>query len=339
MNVCTDSLRFAGQWFSSSPRWESVLPGHVPEEARHVVQRLQLAPPFATASIGLPEPWRYMVLVERAVRSQFDILVSTMRAGLALPDGLICLAGSGEGFHGQRGRMWAALPGNIHLSVFLSSGCQLSDIATGLTVLPAVSLVQTLDSIPGLENRAGIRWVNDIVLDESKLAGFLVHTQSSAGKVTGAVFGVGLNVEAVPPVAPTLFVPSVTALRNHVSNPCVCSLSVIFHRFLHFLAQNHEKLITGRATELLEFYRNRSLVIGRQVAVYADLQGDNLKQSTRGTVVSIGDRLELILAGRRSPVFGGRLVIESGAAPKKEPQGLPVEHVLHQREGVKNEFI
>lgn len=316
MNVCTDSVRFAEQWLSPSPRWESSLPEHAPAELRHVVQQLLLTNPIAAASIDLREPWQHMVLVEHAVRSQFDILVTTMRAGLPLPDGLICLAGSGEGFHGLRGRAWAALPGNIHLSIFFSPGCHLNDIATGLTVLPAVSLVQTLDSIPGLENRAGIRWVNDIVVDESKLAGFLVHTQSSEGRVTGAVIGIGLNVEAVPAVAPTVFVPSVTALRNHVSDPLACSLSAILHRLLHFLAQNHRKLVTGRTTELLEFYRERSLVIGRHVEVYADLQGDTLKQSAGGTVVSISDRLELILAGEHRPVFGGRIVMKSGAAGK-----------------------
>jgi biotin-[acetyl-CoA-carboxylase] ligase BirA-like protein len=265
------------------------------------LQQLLLAPPIATAPVDLPAPWQHMVLVEHAERSQFDILVSILRSGLALPNGLLCLAGSGDGFHGQRGRVWAALPGNIHLSVFLSPGGRLNDIATGLSILPAVALVQALDSIPGLENRAAIKWVSDIVIGESKLAGFLVHTQSSAGDVTGAVIGIGLNVEAVPSISPTLFVPSVTALCDHVSDAHLCSLSVVFHRLLHFLAQDYEKLVTGRARELLEFYRERSHVIGRQVAVYADLQGETLQRSAGGTVVSIGDR----------PVFAGRLVMES----------------------------
>lgn len=326
MNLCTDSLPFAEQWFCPAPRWESCLSGRVQTECRCAVQHLLAGAPIASASIDLPRPWHSMVLVKHAARSQFDILVSVMRAGRVLPDGLICLAGSGEGFHGQRGRAWAAVPGNIHLSVFLSPGLYLNDIATGLTVLPAVSLVQTLDSIPGLENRAGIRWVNDIVVDGSKLAGFLVHTQSGAGKVTGAVFGIGLNVEAVPSVAPTTFIPSVTALHAHVSDPRMCSRSLIFHRLLHFLAQNYEKLIAGRTTELLEFYRERSVIIGRHVEVYADSGGDGLKRSAGGMVVSIGDRLELILAGERQAVFGGRLVVESDTADKGAARAPVLTH-------------
>ena len=320
MNVCTDSIRFAEQWFSSPPHWKSGLPERMSAEYGHIINHLLLQAPAATGSIDLPEPWQHVVLVEHAVRSQFDILVNAMRAGLAPPHGLICLAGSGEGFHGQRERVWAAPPGNIHLSVFLSPDLHLNDIGAGLTVLPAVSLVQTLDSIPGLEKRSGIRWVNDILIDDSKTAGFLVHTQSSSGRVTGAVIGIGLNVGIVPHVAPTMFVPSVTALCHHVSDPGVCSLSVVFHRLLHFLAQNYGKVVTGRAGELLEFYRERSLVMGRRVSVYQDLQDsqdDDRKRVAGGTVLSIGDRLELILAGELHPVFQGRLVVEPEAAKKR----------------------
>jgi biotin-(acetyl-CoA carboxylase) ligase len=294
MKLCTDNPRSAQEWFSCARGWRSDLPERLPEEFRAIAQRLLPAAPAATASIDLPDPWRSAVFVEHADRSQFDVLVSALRSGLVIPHGVLCLAGSGEGFHGQGARAWAAVRGNMHLSVCLSSVCDLNDIVTGLTVLPAVSLVQALDSIPGLENRAGIKWINDIVVGGSKLAGYIVHTQSLAGGGTIAIIGIGLNVEAVPPVAPTAFVPSVTALRYHLSDPRACSRADVLRRLLWLLAWNHEKLVGGRAPELLDFYRERSVVIGRRVEVYAD-------------------RLELILAGGGRPVFGGRLAMESAA--------------------------
>ncbi len=321
MNIFTDSPRGAEAWFSAAPGWTSGLSERLPWECRDIARRLLPDTSVATASIDLPRPWNYAVFVEHAFRSQFDVLVRALREGLAIPDGLVCLAGSGEGFHGQRGRAWAAVRGNLHLSVFLSptashtdvpAACHLNDIATGLTVLPAVSLVQTLDAIPALEHRAGIRWVNDIVIDGSKLAGYLVHTQSSAGTVTGAVIGIGLNLEAVPSVAPTAFVPSVTALRDHLADVRFSSRSELFRCFLHILGVNYEKLLAGRAGELLEFYRRRSVVVGRYVEVYPDLEGDVLRPSAAGTVAAIGDRLELIFAGGGRPVSAGRLVMESG---------------------------
>jgi len=312
MNLCTDNPRCAEEWFPGSPAREWDFAAPLPGEFCEIAHRLLPTAPVATASIELPRPWQFTVLVEHAARSQFDVVVGMLREGLAIPDGLLCLAGSGEGFHGQRGRAWAAVRGNLHLSIFLSPGRHLNDIAMGLTVLPAVSLVQTLDSIPGLRHRAGIRWVNDIVIDGSKLAGYLVHTQSSAGLVTGAVVGIGLNVEAVPPVQPTVFVPSVTSLRDHVSDRSVCSLPDVLRRLLRVLALNYEKLISGDGGELLEFYRERSVVVGRRVEVYPDREGRTIDRSAAGVVAAIGDRLELILAGGGRPVSGGRIVMQSG---------------------------
>lgn len=312
MNLCTDIPRCAEEWFPGSPAREWDFAAPLPGEFREIAHRLLPTAPVATASIELPRPWQFMVLVEHAARSQFDVVVGMLREGLAIPDGLLCLACSGEGFHGQRGRAWAAVRGNLHLSIFLSPGRRLNDIAMGLTVLPAVSLVQTLDSIPGLHHRAGIRWVNDIVIDGSKLAGYLVHTQSSAGLATGAVVGIGLNVEAVPPVQPTVFVPSVTSLRDHVSDRSVCSLPDVLRRLLRVLALNYEKLMSGDGGELLEFYRERSVVVGRRVEVYPDREGRTTGHSAAGVVAAIGDRLELILAGGGRPVSGGRIVMQSG---------------------------
>jgi biotin-[acetyl-CoA-carboxylase] ligase BirA-like protein len=309
MNLCTDSPGCAEEFFSAPPGWTCGLQEDLPQEFRAIALRLLGGAPVAAAWTDLPRPWQCAIVVEHAVRSQFDVLVSALREGLDVPDGLICLAASGEGFHGQRGRPWAAVRGNLQISAFLSPDCHLNDIATGLTVLPAVSLVQTLDSIPGLEHRAGIRWVNDVIVDGSKLAGYLVHTQSSAGRVTGVVLGIGLNVEAVPSVAPTVFVPSVTALRDHVSHPYACSRSDILRRLLHSLALNYEQLVAGHAGELLDFYRERSVVLGRRVEVYTDLEGCAPGHSAAGTVSGIGDRLELILSGGAPPVSSGRVVM------------------------------
>ncbi len=311
MNLCTDSPRCAEEFFPTAPGWTPGFPARMPREFHEAVQWLLPAAPVASTSVDVAHAWQYAVLVEHAVRSQFDILVRALREGLAIPDGLLCLAGSGEGFHGQRGRAWAAVRGNIHLSAFISPGCRLSDIATGLTILPAVSLLQTLDAIPGLEHRAAIRWVNDIVIDGAKLAGYLVHTQSMAGMVTGAVIGIGLNVEAIPSVTPTVFVPSVTALRDHVSDLRACSRPDILRRLLRCLAINIEKIVSGCSGELLELYRERSVVIGRRVEVYTDLAEWATGHPATGTVAAIGDRLELILEGGGRPISCGRIVMPS----------------------------
>lgn len=309
MNLCSNSPRFADQWCAISPGWATIPPGHLPEGISPALLDLLAVHPAWAGTAELPAPWHSMILVEHAAQSQFDLLVKALREGLSLPHGLLCLAGSGAGFHGQQGRRWLAVHGNLHLSMVLAPGLPLRAIAAGLALLPAVSLVQLLDSLPGLEHRAGIRWVNDIVVDGSKLAGFLVHTQSWSGAVTGVVIGIGLNVETIPPVPPTLFVPSVTSLRAQVGDPDACARPVVLRKLLHLLGRNVDLLLRGRTAELIAFYRERSLVVGRHVDVYADGLDGGGRPSVVGRVVAIGDGLELLLAGVSRPVVGGRVVI------------------------------
>lgn len=314
MNLCTDSPLSAEAWFPAHHGWTRGVPARLPGEFCEIAERLIPLSSIVSTWIDLPAPWRVGVLVDHAPRSQFDLLVNALREGLAIPDGLVCLAVSGAGFHGHHGRAWAAVPGNIHLSVHVSPGRTLHRSATALTALPAVSLLQVLDSIPGLNGRAGIRWVNDIVIDGSKLAGYLVHTQSSAGRITGAVIGIGLNVAAVPPVEPTLFVPSVTTLHRHVPDPRACTPSDVLLLLLRALASNIQKLVAGDVDELVERYRERSLVVGRRVKVYPDQAGGVPGDPAAGTVAAIGDRLELILAGSVRPLYSGRVVLEEEVA-------------------------
>ena len=81
--------------------------------------------------------WSRVVRIERAAGSQFDALVRATAAGLDLPAPVASVAGSGRGFHGLRGRPWAAEPGNLHLAVAIPLADFPAARAASLTVLPA----------------------------------------------------------------------------------------------------------------------------------------------------------------------------------------------------------
>jgi biotin-(acetyl-CoA carboxylase) ligase len=78
---------------------------------------------------------------------------------------------------------------------------------------------------------------------------------------------------------------------------------------LKSLDKNYGLLLDGKYKKLLDFYRKRSLVIGREVQIFSDIP--NKKQTTisSGTVKQIGDNLELWMEGQKKPVTEGRLVL------------------------------
>jgi BirA family biotin operon repressor/biotin-[acetyl-CoA-carboxylase] ligase len=102
------------------------------------------------------------------------------------------LADQQTGGRGRRQRTWhSPAGGNIHLSLgwcFSQCDWPLSTLPLGI----AVAVCRAL-SRAGLQGH-GIKWPNDILVGEKKLAGILVEAQSSGRGLSLAVAGVGLNV-------------------------------------------------------------------------------------------------------------------------------------------------
>jgi len=227
---------------------------------------------------------------------------------IGLPDGLLCLAGSGEKHHGLRGRQWAALPGNIHLTAHMTPHQKTSVLGIGLTLISALAVTYTIDSLPGLQGRAMIKWVNDICIDDAKVAGFLTHSMCQQDIVTNAVVGIGLNVETTPILPADKFVYRVTSLQEHLHKPDLCNQQIVFVALADNLLRQYHRLITGELPAMLDEYRNRSLIIGKSVEILPDSPHDT-HETIVGTVESIGDNLELHLRGCDRPVTRGRLVL------------------------------
>jgi BirA family biotin operon repressor/biotin-[acetyl-CoA-carboxylase] ligase len=255
-----------------------------------------------------PERWSYAFYVRSAPSSHFDLLVENGKQSATLPDGILCVAGSGHRFHGQRGRHWAAQEGNIHLCIHLSPGKRINHYHAGLPALSAVSLVQTIDTIEGLEGKARIKWVNDVLVQESKVAGFLVHTQSVQDRVMTVILGIGLNVEKTPRATQDVFTPKISSLQDLLPSDAPISKKKVLGRLLEALDSNLDHLYDGQYRKLLDFYRMRSSVTGREVQIYSDIPGKKRSLVSSGIVERIGDNLELWLEGQKEPIKEGRLV-------------------------------
>lgn len=305
--------------FTDSPRYAAtVLPDEV---ARHLAP---VTPPDSkvrplldcifTGSLDLHSaPWGdlpYQLLVsEFSSRSQYDQLIDLVRNRSGLPDRVACIAGSGRDFHGYKGRSWAAMPGNIHLSVHLAPTRPVEGFHVAFTALAALSVVEALEQVEGLSVQPRIKWVNDILLGNAKVAGILAYTQSRDTTVTSAILGFGLNVETTPKVEPTPFVPEVASLRDflHPGGPDL--QGAVFHSLLRSLDRNYHTLLAEGAAPLLERYRDHSMVIGEEVTVCTEASDHSLRLVGQGRVLGLGGNLELILDNRSAPITGGRLIM------------------------------
>jgi len=257
--------------------------------------------------------WSILLIVDDVPFSQFDGIVDHLRRGGVLPDRAVCIALSGRRFHGQRNRAWCVGRGNLHLVVHLTPNRPLKKIGHGFTLLPAVAAVRAIRRLSdGLVN-AQMKWVNDIVVDHHKVGGFLVSTQTKNGIVEDVVLGLGINIDAVPEVAATPFVPTVACLRDlHAGYSLTTLLPVI----LSELQELYDRLLTDGFLPLMKAYREYAVIIGRTVRIWpetASVSVDELRKVSplaRGVVTAIADDLSLIIEGHPDPVTRGRLAEE-----------------------------
>src|SRR2546423_2011834 len=169
---------------------------------------------------------------------------------------------------GRRGRTWNS-PSGVNLMVSIGVRPQLAagDVwqlgaATALAVLDACRSVVPLAAREGLS----LKWPNDVV-DESgrKLAGLLLETAISDGRVAEAGLGAGINVNWPRAEMPVDLAPRATSLMEIGAHQV--DRVALLGAYLAALSEELERVEAGRSP--LERYQRASWLTGREVRVAA----------------------------------------------------------------------
>ncbi len=107
-------------------------------------------------------------------------------------EGLVVLTDSQTAGKGRQGRRWVDVPGcNVLMSIVLrpSFPPHLLVMLASLAVVDAIATV-----CQDRETRAVIKWPNDVLIEERKVAGILIETSHDAQGQIVAVTGIGINV-------------------------------------------------------------------------------------------------------------------------------------------------
>lgn len=99
---------------------------------------------------------------------------------------------------GRRGRAWRSPRGNLYASLLLADAC-LPARAPELSFVAGVALHDALTALAAsVEPRLRLKWPNDVLLDNAKLAGILVEGETLPTGVFAVVLGFGVNCASHP---------------------------------------------------------------------------------------------------------------------------------------------
>lgn len=119
------------------------------------------------------------------------------------PSGTVVLAEEQTAGRGRNGRTWRSPPGGVWLGMLLRPPLPAAGV---LSLRIGLVLADVIESVLGIRPtalsgpRAGLKWPNDVLVDDRKVAGILCETRWQGDALQWLAIGIGINVaNEVPP--------------------------------------------------------------------------------------------------------------------------------------------
>lgn len=213
-------------------------------------------------------------------------------------EGEVVIAESQEKGRGRLGRKWFSPPLlNLYLSVILRPNISPLQ-ASPITLMAAIATADAIRKFSGIVPL--IKWPNDILLRDRKIAGLLNEIHSEIDRIHFVILGIGVNLNMDEPMFPKEIRQVATSLRHEMGE------TISRKSFLQSLLLELEKwyaiFLREGSTEILKAWRNRARLKGRRVQV------TSFGERIIGTAIDVDSNGALILKtrdGKRKRIVAG----------------------------------
>lgn len=201
------------------------------------------------------------ITIKDTVTSTNTLLRSAAESGAA--NKTVLIANEQTEGRGRRGKsFYSPADSGIYMSVLLRPDFG-ADKSFFITAGAAVSVVRAVKKVCGIN--AGIKWVNDIMLDGKKICGILTEavTDFESGSLQYAVMGLGINISRPKDGFPSEISDIASSLYSDevADNELKCSLAAeILNNFFDIYGHTSVE-------RLIDEYKRYSVVIGKRIKV------------------------------------------------------------------------
>jgi BirA family transcriptional regulator, biotin operon repressor / biotin---[acetyl-CoA-carboxylase] ligase len=222
--------------------------------------------PLELARLAPPETLTRVILWYGQTGSTNAALHGLGQAGW--PEGSLAIAEEQTAGRGRLGRSWTAPAGSALLfSLLLRPALSMPDSFT-LTMLAAIAVAEGIESLTGL--RATIKWPNDVLINDRKVAGILSEVDGEMERLRFAIIGVGINVN----FNTADFAPDIPGTATSIKTELGHSINrlALLRETLGCFDRRYQVLSKGDLAGVRNAWRARLSTIGRPVSV-TTLQG------------------------------------------------------------------
>jgi BirA family biotin operon repressor/biotin-[acetyl-CoA-carboxylase] ligase len=241
----------------------------------------------------LPVPWELArVLHTSFVGKQIvfrETADSTQNLAISLAGkpgshGAVVIAEQQKSGRGRQKRKWLSPKGGVWLSVVLKPAIPMARI----TLLPFVAALAACDAIRAAGLDARLKWPNDVMVSNKKVAGILLDISAEADQVNYAVIGIGINTNVdSAAISARLDGIKVTSISDELGHGV--SRLDLTRSLLENLEKYYSEMEQRGAGAILQQWRKNSDMLGRRVAV---TQGS---KTIQGVAADVNDDGSLLL--------------------------------------------
>ncbi|MDR1030644.1 MAG: biotin--[acetyl-CoA-carboxylase] ligase [Treponema sp.] len=214
-----------------------------------------------------------------------------IRARTGAASGTVVWAYQQTAGKGTRNRTWESPKGNVYWSGIVQS----KDIGdapfTELVYVNAVAVYHAITRCIGAEAQLAIKWPNDILLHEKKVAGSLLECGSfdHGGKPGWIVIGTGINVALSPRLPAMLYPPTslqesgYAVTREALIEALHASLE---HEIAQWLQHGFKTLRDAYLAKAFRLHEEIAISISRDKAVYVTGRYEGIDEN--GCIILVG---------------------------------------------------
>ncbi len=187
------------------------------------------------------------------IGSTMEIARDLARKGC--PHFTVVIAGRQTKGRGRLQRQWFSDKGGLYFTVVLRPEIP-AVLASRVNFAASLTLAGTLRRLFGIE--AGVKWPNDILVNEKKLCGMLSEMETRSDMVSFVSIGMGINVNNDPAVSEPNAVSLKNILGHEVSQKELLSA---------FLNDFEKRIDDGNYENVVDEWKKYTITIGRHVRV------------------------------------------------------------------------
>jgi len=213
-------------------------------------------------------------------------------------EGEVVIAESQEKGRGRLGRQWFSPPFlNLYLSVILRPKIPPHQ-ASLITLMAAVATADAIQKFSGLLPL--IKWPNDILLRDRKVAGLLNEIHSEMDRIHFVILGMGVNLNMDEQMFQKEIRTVATSLKNEMGE--TISRKTFLQSLLLELERWYTIFLQEGSAVILKAWRDRAHIQGKRVKV------TSFGESVVGTAIDVDSDGALILEttnGKRKRIVAG----------------------------------